>query len=94
MENNEMTTQVAENIVSHCEPKDYAFRIEKQYYKKESEKDVKSSFSVKLDFLGGTVTCKPLSKQYGALCRFAEKHPELVIERNSAEEPFIIEDKQ
>lgn len=73
--------------------KDYAFQIEKQYYRKKDETEVKSSLSIKLVFLGGYVIGKPVQKQYGSLLRFAEAHPELVVERNSIDDPVIIETK-
>lgn len=84
MEDNKI---LSDNTKMASEPRDYVFQIEKQYYKKKGDDDVKESLTIKLSFMGGSVLARPLSKNYGALCRFADSHPQLVIERNDKAHP-------
>lgn len=71
----------------------YNLKILKQWYKKESDIDVKFSYSVKLETLGGYVFLTPNKHSYRALCILAEQHPELVFETNTKENPKVIQVK-
>lgn len=71
--------------------KDFNVVILKQYYKKAGQSEIKSSYSVKIETLGGYIFLKPAKTSYGALCRMAEKHPEMIVETNTPNDPRIIE---
>lgn len=65
--------------------------ILKQYYKKANDTEIKYSYSVKLETMGGYIFLKPSKTSYGQLCRLAEQHPEIVRETNTQNDPRIIE---
>lgn len=71
----------------------YNLRILKQWYKKEGVVDVKFSYSVKIETLGGYMFLTPNKNSYRTLCILAEQHPELVTETNTKENPKIIQSK-
>lgn len=69
---------------------EYQIKILRQWYKKQGETDVKSSLSVKIETIGGYMFLKASPKSYKSLSIFALKHPELVVDTNTKENPVII----
>ena len=75
------------------EIKDYALEIQRQWYRKENETEPKASLSVKISTLGGYIILNATKTSYRSLSYFANKHPELVVDRNKKEEPVILKPK-
>lgn len=72
---------------------EYSIKILRQWYKKAGENDVKASYSVKIETLGGYMFLKAMPKSYKSLSIFALKHPELVVDVNTKETAVIVQPK-